>query len=86
MSETMKQRFYIDGKLQKTTKPNSQETLRKWLDNLERDWSKNGMMPLTPIGQFDMNGAHQVIRNSPDELIVITTAGKSLRFININSK
>lgn len=81
-----KQRTYVDGKLLKTTKPNAIETVRKWLDNIEREWSKNGMFPLTPAGEFDCNNAHSVSRISLDELIVVSTSGKTIRFVNIEVK
>lgn len=80
----MRQRFYFDGKLSKTTKPTTVETLRKWLDNIERDWTKRGLLPLTAAGEFDVNGCHESTRISPDELTITTSGGHKLRWINVN--
>lgn len=78
----MKQRTYIDGTLTKTTKATEPAILRRWLDNMERDWSKH-LSPLTLPGEFDANNGHKVTRVSPDELLVITTGNRRLRFVNI---
>ena len=80
------QRFYINGRLEKTTKPNEIERLRKWLDNIEKDWTKDGFEPLTPVGEFDWNKCHSSNRVSIDELVIVNTAGKSLRWINVERK
>lgn len=80
------QRFYLDGKLHKTTKPADLATLRRWLDNIARHWSADGVFPLTPAGEFDCNKAHSVTRVSDDELIIVNTSGKMLRFINVERK
>jgi hypothetical protein len=79
------QRFYFDGKLQKTGKPRDIETLRTWLDNIQREWSRN-LMPLTLPGQFDPNNGHEVTRVSLDELLVTTTGNHKLRFVNVERK
>lgn len=79
------QRSYLDGKLHRTTKPAPIETLRKWLDNLEKHWTKNGLMPLTTEG-MDFNNCHSCERISPDELVIVNTAGKRLRFVNVERK
>lgn len=73
----------MNGKLQKTSKVTTQEVCRKWLDNLEAHWLAHGLHPLTEPGAFDMNQAHKVVRWSPDELVVVTTGQKSLRWINV---
>lgn len=80
---TIYQRFYIDGKLHKTAKPKDIETARKWLVNLQREWSRNGLFPLTMPGEFDPNNAHKIEVISEDELIVTNTRGKVLRWINV---
>jgi hypothetical protein len=79
----MKQRTYCDGKLVKTSSPKSPEVVRKWMDNIEREWSKNGSMPLVGPGEFDMNQGHSCVRVSQDELLVITTGNRKLRFLNV---
>ena len=79
----MRQRTYVNGKLERSTKPQPIETLRKWLDNIERDWTKNGFMPLTPAGEVDVNGGHSAVRVSPDELIIVSTSSKQIRFVNV---
>lgn len=78
----MRQRLYIDGKLTKTTKPNTPETLRKWLDNAQQMWSAH-LGPLALPGEFDPNNGHEVTRVSPDELLVTTTGNRKLRIVNI---
>ncbi len=80
-----KQRFYLDGKLHKTSEKRDVETLRRWLNNLEAEWSAN-IGPLVEAGQFDPNNGHTITRVSPDELLVITTGNKKLRFVNIAVK
>ena len=82
----MKQRLYIDGQLTKTSRVTDPAKVRQWLDNVERDWLKHGLFPLTPAGAFDLNQAHTVERTSPDELIVVTTKGRRLRFVNVEAK
>lgn len=79
----MRQRVYVDGKLSRSTKPDTIEVLRRYLDNIERDWLRNGMFPLTAAGEPDPNGAHEVLRVSPDELLVTNTRGCKLRWINV---
>lgn len=78
----MRQRFYLDGKLQKTTKPNDPAKLRVWLDNLETEWSSE-LGPLVAPGEWDPNNGHEVTRVSPDELLVTTTGNRKLRFVNV---
>lgn len=78
----MRQRFYLDGKLTKSSN-GTPERLRKWLDNMEQEWTKHGMFPLTAEGEFDLNKAHEVVRVSVDELLITTTAGKKLRIVNV---
>jgi hypothetical protein len=82
----MRQRFYLDGKLQNTTKPREAEVVRRYLDNIERDWLRGGLCPLTPEGEFDTNNAHEVTRVSPDELLITNTRGRKLRFVNVEVK
>lgn len=79
-----RQRFYYDGKLTKTSK-GSLERLRRWLDNMEREWSKN-LMPQVAPGEFDPNKGSEVTRVSIDELHVVTTGGHVLRTVNILAK
>lgn len=82
----MKQRTYIDGKRVKTSDGDRPlETVRRWMDNIEASWRTSGMYPLTPVGGFDFNKAHSVDRVSVDELVIVTTAGKTLRIINVPS-
>jgi hypothetical protein len=76
------QRFYINGKLHKTSKGLTVEKSRRYLDNIEREWSKH-LAPLTLPGEFDFNKGHEVTRVSTDELLVTTTGNKKLRFVNI---
>ena len=54
---------------------------RQYLDNLERDWTRAGLWPLTQSGDLEPNNAHEVTRVSPDELIIVTTSGRKIRFI-----
>lgn len=82
---THRQRFHIDGKLHRLTKPNTIEKLRKLLDNMEAHWLQAGLHPLTQPGEFDMNNAHSVTRVSPDELIIVSTSGKILRLQNVET-
>jgi hypothetical protein len=72
------QRLYIDGQLETTTKPKSIEVARKWLDNMERQW-------LASIGG-QLNAAVSVERTDRDELIIVTTSGKRLRTVNVESR
>lgn len=81
----MRQRFYVNGKLTKSS-AGEPAKLRKWLDNMERDWSAHGLFPLTEPGQFDFNRAHEVTRTSLDELNITTTSGKQLRVINVEER
>lgn len=78
----MRQRLYLNGKLQKTTKAQTPETLRKWLDNAQTMWSSH-MGPLVGPGEFDPNHGHKVSRPSQDELLVTTTGGRKLRYLNV---
>jgi len=78
----MRQRLYRDGELSKSVK-GAPATLRRWLDNLERDWRRNEGAALVGPGEFDPNMAHTVTRVSPDELIVVTTGNYTLRFVNV---
>lgn len=82
----MKYRTYLDGKLSKTSRDYPLETVRHYLDNIEAEWSKNGMFPLSASGELDINQAHSVTRVSPDELLVTNTAGKKIRWIIVKSK
>lgn len=81
MSNSTRQRFYLNGKLTSST-PGSMLKLRKQLDTLEAHWLKYGLFPLASEG-FDPNKAHSVERVSVDELIVVTTGNKTLRFVNV---
>lgn len=78
----MRQRSYLNGKLNKSI-AGEPATLRRYLDNIERDWSKDGLFPLTPAGEFDLNKAHSVTRVSVDELVIVNTAGRELRIVNV---
>jgi hypothetical protein len=78
----MKQRFYYDGKRQKTSSEKDVTILRKWLDNLQADWSRN-LAPIVQPGEFDPNNGSEVRRVSEDELYVITTGGHHLRWVNV---
>lgn len=80
----MRQRHYVDGKLVRSAAGNP-ETLRKWLDNMQREWSKH-LGPLVQPGEFDPNNGHTVERVSIDELIVVTTGGRVLRTVNVEGK
>lgn len=76
------QRFYVDGKLAHTTKPNTLETLRRWTDNMEKEWSQH--IPESPKAAEAMRGCNQgktVTRVSLDELHVLTTEDFQLRWI-----
>jgi len=64
----MRQRFYVNGKLERSIKGEA-ETLRRYIDNAQREWSKN-LMPLTAPGEFDFNNGHSVERLSQDESTV----------------
>jgi hypothetical protein len=77
----MRQRTYFDGKLRRSGKPTRQSTLRRYLDNIQADWLRNGLFPLTPAGEAGVNNAHTVTRVSEDELVIVTTEGHTLRFI-----
>jgi hypothetical protein len=55
------QRFYLDGRLVKVSVPHDLARLRKWLDNVERKWSRD-MRPLAAPGDFDPNKGHSVNR------------------------
>lgn len=82
----MRQRTYLNGTLCKSSKPRDVETARRWLDNVETHWRNNGVHPLTPAGEFEPNNAHEVTRVSADELLVVTTGGNRLRFVNVEVK
>lgn len=82
---SMRQRLYINGRLSKSTSGDPSR-LRKWLDNMEREWTKRPMAPLVGPGEFDPNQAHSVERVSVDELIIITTGGKTIRAVNVGEK
>ena len=78
----MRQRLYVDGKLTKSVEGDAAK-LRRWLDNAERGWLEHGLNPLTAPGEFDSNLAHEVTRVSPDELLITSTSGSKLRFVNV---
>ena len=81
------QRFYVNGKLERTTKPNTIEQLRKWIDNTEREWSKNlDEIRTNPEAFRGFNQGREVSRVSIDELLVTTTENKKLRWINVERK
>lgn len=77
----VKYRTYVDGKRTKTSGDYPLETVRHYLDNIQKEWSRNGLFPLTTSGEFDFNQANSVERVSPDELLVRTTANKLIRWV-----
>lgn len=84
----MKQRTYVDGKLVKTSKQaHEPEVVRKWMDNIEREWSKHlEDARLDPEAMYGTNQGKEVTRVSIDELLVTTTEDKKLRFLNVEVK
>ena len=77
-----RQRHYYNGKLTKSSSPRDLATLRRWLDNVQAEWSRN-IMPQVKPGEFDPNNASQVNRESLDELSIITTGGHKIRLLNV---
>jgi hypothetical protein len=72
-----------------STDPSGKVILRKNscanLDLVEKSWTpEDGIMfPLSLPGQFDPNAAHKITRVSATELVIVNTAGNTLRWIGV---
>lgn len=75
---TTKTYFRCDGVLVKTYKHPTLERAIQTLHNLQADWARDGLHPLTEAGSFEPNNAHEITREDDLHLTVITTAGKRL--------
>ena len=79
-------RRYVNGKLVHTSKPQADKTqMLRWIDNYQADWSRH----LEDGHRPEMVGTNQgkeVVRLSPDELLVTTTEDVNLRFVIIERK
>lgn len=83
----MRQRTYVDGQLVKTSSIQPASTIRRWMDNVQREWSKHlDDAHIDPEAMRGTNQGKEVIRVSIDQLNVITTEDKSLRFLNVEVK
>ncbi len=78
----MRQRYYFNGKLLRSSSGDVVK-LRKWLDNVEKEWRGRGLSRYTESGAIDMNEAVSIERVSPDELLITTTADHKIRIVNV---
>lgn len=74
-------RRYVDGKLVHTSNPQVEKTqLLRWMDNYQTEWSQHledGHLPK----MVGCNQGKVVDRISADELRVVTTEDRQLRFV-----
>ena len=81
-----KYRQYVDGKLNKTSRVEPAETIYKYLDNIQREWSRNlDEVSKNPEAWRGCNNAKELTREQ-NKLTVITTEDKKIEWIFVELK